>query len=534
MKDSKREIEEVIDNQVSPFVKKQKQDHKISEQELIVLLKEAIDRDDIELLSNLLQKDQLESLRIAINVRIFNDGICEFEEEIQTLNILQYASYTGAINTISYLVDDQKMDIRLLDKENGRTLLHWLGDKNAESIVQYCLMKGLNIDINDRHKAVTPLHEAAFHGSAQAVQALIKYGASLEEEDNTSETALHRAAFYGHVEIVDFLIKYGANIEAKNDAEETPIVRAAFTGRIKVVEALIRKGADLDAEKSEGWNALLTAASEQHVEIVKLLIENGAATLKDREYKHIEDPLIINMLKAQEYIDDILEREQAEAINLTPEMEGVVLAKIYNKFNKLYKSNELRAEELRSKLEQQIEKHPIVQKVIYKLDQVIEDNEYGPIKLIYADMEAARKFYNLSAPLTVEDIKDNLRYEDENSLKSFEKLLKAYDHHKAEHLVIEQLDSLKQSFRDYLLQKKSYLENHPEHDSYEVPSAMQPIVDELFNNLLDIESVNIDKEKHGISPSYEEAMLFYSLIPSSQITGSLAEITAESADSLWN
>ena len=73
----------------------------------------------------------------------------------------------------------------------------------------------------------TPLHYAALHGRAAAVEELIKQGAAHEAKDNRGGyTPLHLAADAGQCEVISRLCEMGADLEAVSTKGWTPLALA--------------------------------------------------------------------------------------------------------------------------------------------------------------------------------------------------------------------------------------------------------------------------------------------------------------------
>ena len=73
----------------------------------------------------------------------------------------------------------------------------------------------------------TPLHYAALHGRAAAVEELIKQGAGHEAKDNRGGyTPLHLAADAGQCEVISRLCEMGADLEAVSTKGWTPLALA--------------------------------------------------------------------------------------------------------------------------------------------------------------------------------------------------------------------------------------------------------------------------------------------------------------------
>ena len=73
----------------------------------------------------------------------------------------------------------------------------------------------------------TPLHYAALHGRAAAVEELIKQGAAQEAKDKRGGyTPLHLAADAGQCEVISRLCEMGADLEAVSIKGWTPLALA--------------------------------------------------------------------------------------------------------------------------------------------------------------------------------------------------------------------------------------------------------------------------------------------------------------------
>ena len=86
------------------------------------------------------------------------------------------------------------------------------------------------------------LINAALHGDAAAVQALLAKGAEVNAKANDGVTALMAASEEGHGEVVEALLAKGAEVNARrtNDGV-TALILASYKGHIEVVQALLAK-----------------------------------------------------------------------------------------------------------------------------------------------------------------------------------------------------------------------------------------------------------------------------------------------------
>lgn len=61
----------------------------------------------------------------------------------------------------------------------------------------------------------TPLHCAAYHGSLECAEKLIKLGASVEHKNKVGKTALHLSGSMGWKSMCDLLLEYGGNLNTQ-------------------------------------------------------------------------------------------------------------------------------------------------------------------------------------------------------------------------------------------------------------------------------------------------------------------------------
>ncbi|MGR4894025.1 ankyrin repeat domain-containing protein [Stenotrophomonas sp. LARHCG68] len=140
------------------------------------------------------------------------------------------------------------------------------------------------------------LHQAATHGDARQVTALLERGAPLEARDGEGRTpllaavrqrradtarVLIHAGASGQREILELTLQHGADLRSTNRYGGTALIPAAERGHVEVVRTLIQAGVDVDHVNRLDWTALLEAiilgdGGPDHVAIVKLLIDAGA------------------------------------------------------------------------------------------------------------------------------------------------------------------------------------------------------------------------------------------------------------------
>ena len=136
----------------------------------------------------------------------------------------------------------------------------------------------------------TPLHRAAFRGSASEVKTLLDQGANIHAEaaiqrrtegrTNVYEgvTPLHIAGMNPDAAVAGLLLDRGARIEARTPIGVTPLRWAVAFGSYAAVELLLDRGADVEAAVS-GSTALHNAVARETPErtaMAELLLDRGA------------------------------------------------------------------------------------------------------------------------------------------------------------------------------------------------------------------------------------------------------------------
>ena len=135
----------------------------------------------------------------------------------------------------------------------GETPLHKAAHHTG--MVPLLLAAGANPNIKDDYDQ-TPLREAVLAGDAEAVKALLGYGASVDEVDNTGQTPLLLATRHkGNAEIVKALAEAGADVNAVDNTGETPIYNAVCVGDVDAFRILLEAGADPDKTCSNNKSA---------------------------------------------------------------------------------------------------------------------------------------------------------------------------------------------------------------------------------------------------------------------------------------
>ncbi len=132
---------------------------------------------------------------------------------------------------------------------------------------------GADVNTRDRH-AETPLMYAAYVGSLDAMELLLKDGASVDAQSQSGATALIWAA--NDPAKVRLLVGHGANVNLATKRRRTALLVAAMSDpSAETVKLLVEKGADLKAVDFLKTTPLRAATLGNDTETIRMLIEAG-------------------------------------------------------------------------------------------------------------------------------------------------------------------------------------------------------------------------------------------------------------------
>ena len=165
----------------------------------------------------------------------------------------------GDIQTVKALVEKSPQLVEGRD-DSGRTPLHYAAYGGSADLINYFIDKGAKLELQDAQQK-TPLHLAAMNDRKDAVAALLKKGAALETRDDYQRTALILCARErGQAATGRVLIDAGANVNAADKFGSTALELAAWRGKADFVDLLLEKGVRVP-ESGQQWQGMLSEAA---------------------------------------------------------------------------------------------------------------------------------------------------------------------------------------------------------------------------------------------------------------------------------
>jgi ankyrin repeat protein len=162
----------------------------------------------MEALSKILGQTVGSTFHLASNSHRTGDCPCK----LMTSSIsIWTAAETNDFDTLCSRISQNNALVSKLDAY-GYTALHYAAQQNHIRIIVFLLSKGCAPDINSC--GATPLHRAAYSGSFEACELLIKAGADVNAVDSSYRdlgSPLHKAYSIANVKIVNLLLNNGSN-----------------------------------------------------------------------------------------------------------------------------------------------------------------------------------------------------------------------------------------------------------------------------------------------------------------------------------
>ena len=195
----------------------------------------------------------------------------------------------------------QDVGVRDKDRYDGNTGLHEACSAGQEDIADLLIQLGADVNIKNKdhhtplyyaYQSISPslvsllvksgsevsrVHQTVLQGDADALRALIRQGADVNQQDPCMKCSLlHVACLMGHSDLVTCLVQQGAQVSAVDGGSCTPLHLACGQGDTQIVQYLITHRADVNVVNSDKVTPLHIACRKGLTEIAKYLITHRA------------------------------------------------------------------------------------------------------------------------------------------------------------------------------------------------------------------------------------------------------------------
>ena len=126
-------------------------------------------------------------------------------------------------------------------------------DIGYETIVEFLISKGCNVEVKDENLKQTSLHIAASSNKPKLIETLLRTcGSLLDVQDGDGRTPLHIAADMDNISIVKQLLIAGARVDTCDKNQDTPLHLAAGKSSSELFQWLILNKSSLQSRNRDG------------------------------------------------------------------------------------------------------------------------------------------------------------------------------------------------------------------------------------------------------------------------------------------
>ena len=166
------------------------------------------------------------------------------------MNQMSFDPVVMAINSgaptesVIYLLQQKGNDVNKITHDS-RTYIFWAASRGASDVMQYLVLKGAKVNIQDSHGA-TPLTFAAQAGqqNTKVYDLLVQAGVTLKTDVNSegANALLLAVGSDPELKLTEYFQSKGLNIKTKDAAGNTAVDYAARAGNVDVMKKLVAKG----------------------------------------------------------------------------------------------------------------------------------------------------------------------------------------------------------------------------------------------------------------------------------------------------
>lgn len=193
-------------------------------------------------------------------------------------------SHANGLEVYQYLVETIKLDPKSKGETGENVLFNLVRKPKQESIIQYFLEKGVDINAVDQN-GTSAFMVAASTKNLDLVKSLVSNVKDLNQTNKNGETALFYAVQSGSPEMVQFLLDKGAktNLVAKEGNLAAYLVQSYKTPRpnennnefLQKLDILKNNGVDFKSSQKNGASLLHLAIAKNDVNLFKALENLG-------------------------------------------------------------------------------------------------------------------------------------------------------------------------------------------------------------------------------------------------------------------
>ncbi|KAM4558174.1 ankyrin repeat and SOCS box protein 9-like [Odontesthes bonariensis] len=184
------------------------------------------------------------------------------------------AAFNGRVLALQRLIAQGAcVNLNTLDQVSP---LHGACMQGHTTCAKLLLENGANVN-SSTLDGQTALSEACARGNVTCASLLLQHGAT-PLGASRSNSPIHCAAAEGHPECIEALVQYGADVDQHIDELGSPLHAACSNQRLNTARKLLQLGASVNTSAS-GDSPLHIASRLSSPELLSVLLENGADRL---------------------------------------------------------------------------------------------------------------------------------------------------------------------------------------------------------------------------------------------------------------
>ena len=182
---------------------------------------------------------------------------------------------------------------------NDWTALHIAASEGFKDACEVLLFQGEGTDINAKTSMNrTPLHLASLHGHLPVVKVLIREGADINALDVENNSALHYAAIHGHLPLVKWLLCRKPDISQKNHLGRTAAdLAVAFEIFVAFKEHCTKLGIELERTPYTRTLFFNSYVHNSRQDQISKLLDKASHLPDDKDLKDFKERPLVNAQK---------------------------------------------------------------------------------------------------------------------------------------------------------------------------------------------------------------------------------------------